>query len=263
MRILLATILAAASSLAHAEDAPFTFWGDFRESLSIATEASYTQLIDPAARNSLLIGGALTFATDRHDRQLFDSLDQNSAFEEGSTLDFIGDEIALFATFTPIVTHYFARKLNDEKLRRFSIETFSAMTLVYTETLILSQFGFHQRPRVQAGDEPSGFFDTGIRGQSSFPSGHVLAPTILTLKTFDAYGWKPALIPAALTTATTLQRISNGSHFPSDLVGSFALGIAAHLATKRVYQDRHPDELRLGLASTGDGGLMLTGRFRF
>ena len=261
MRIFLISILAATSAIA--EDVPFTFWGDFRESLSIAAEASYTQLTDPAARNSLLIGGALTFATDRNDQDIFDSLDENSAFEDGSALDFIGDEVALFVTLTPIVTHYFARKLNDQKLRRFSIETFSAMTLVYAETLVLSQFGFHERPRVIAGDEPDGFFDTGIRGQSSFPSGHVLAPTILTLKTFDAYGWKPALIPAALTTVTTLQRISNGSHFPSDLVGSFALGFAAHYATKSVYQDRNPDELRLGLASTGDGGLMLTGRFRF
>jgi len=229
--------------------------------MGIAFEGFWKQFLVTESRNTLLGGGVATLAIDSYDDDIFENLDGDS-FWGSDGISLIGDEMALALALAPLVTYGFAHHLENEKLRDYSVETFSAMLLAWTETAVISQFGFHERPRDQAGDEADNFFDTAFRGRSSFPSGHIIAATVLTLKTYDYYGWKPALVPAAIAGITAVNRVADGSHFPSDIASGMTLAIAAHYVTKRIYRGEN-DGVLISFVPLGGDGMMVTGRLTF
>ena len=85
---------------------------------------------------------------------------------------------------------------------------------------------------------------------------------MLTMKTYDYYGWKAAFIPGTVAAVSAFNRIGDGSHYPSDVVAATALSISAHLSTRRETGKRNGG-FHWGAAPVGGGGLMLTGGFDF
>lgn len=77
-----------------------------------------------------------------------------------------------------------------------------------------------------------------LKGQwQSFPSGH--ANTLMALALAGGVlwpGWRWPLVAAALALATT--RLWLGAHYPSDLVGGFAVAVLTTDGLRRVFQRR-------------------------
>ena len=68
----------------------------------------------------------------------------------------------------------------------------SAITLTYVESAAIHYLvPTHERPRLEEGGD-EGFFDSLLGDRDSFPSDHLRGPLIITLKTWDYYGWQAA-----------------------------------------------------------------------
>ncbi len=239
-----------------------TLFGDLGETLLIAWDASYSQLLHSDTLLTLTLGAAVTWIADDNDDAWLASL-QKTEFLTDGVFDSIGDQAALALATAPVVTWLISRWTQDEKLHRYSIETMSAIALTYAETELITNFiPTHERPRNETGDPATGFFDTAFRGKYSFPSGHLIGPFIVTLKTYDYYGWKGAIIPAAVTGVSTFNRIADGSHFPSDIAAAAVLSLSAHFATRRETAKRDGG-FHWGASPVAGGGLMFTGAFDF
>lgn len=208
-------------------------------SLSMAGEGFWRQFTYPSSLTTLGLGTGAVWAADSLDQRGVEALAGDSFFTS-DVVSFLGDETSIMLGFTPLVTYYLARWRKDEKLHRFSVETFASLSLAWAETIVLSQIDYHGRPRDEGQDPASSFFDTALRGKSSWPSGHLIAPFTLTFKTWDYYGWKAAVVPAGLTVLAAGNRIADGSHYPSDIAAAGVLSLAAHFATKNVMIRRNP-----------------------
>jgi hypothetical protein len=239
-----------------------TLFGDIGETLSIAWDASYSQLLHSDTLLTLAVGTAATWITDDNDDAWLADLEETEFLTNG-LFDSIGDQAALALAAAPVVTWLISNWTQDEKLHRYSIETMSAIVLTYAEVEIITNvIPTHERPRNENGDPASNFFDTAFRGKYSFPSGHLIGPFIVTLKTYDYYGWKAAILPAAVTGVSSFNRIADGSHYPSDVVAAAVLSLSAHLSTRRETSERDGG-FHWGAAPVAGGGLMLTGGFDF
>ena len=121
---------------------------------------------------------------------------------------------------------------------RYAMESFSTMFLAMIETGILSYaINVHQRPT-----EASNVWEKNFRGDSSWPSGHVIPYTTLFLKTFQFYGPWWSLIPGVLMVATGYERVASGKHYLSDVIGGFFITLFASEGVRVAgkYQDNHP-----------------------
>lgn len=215
------------------------FFTAVSSSLSVAGEGFWRQFTYSSSLTTLGLGAGAVWAADSLDQRGVDALADNS-FLTSDLVSFLGDETSIMLGFTPLVTYYLARWRKDEKLYRFSVETFASLSLAWAETIALSQIDYHVRPRDEGQDPASSFFDTALRGKSSWPSGHLIAPFTVTFKVWDYYGWKAAVVPAGLTVLAAGNRIADGSHYPSDIVAAGVLSLAAHFATKKVMIRRNP-----------------------
>lgn len=239
-----------------------TLFGDVGEILSVAWKSSYTQLLYSDTLTTLGVGTFATWAADANDDGWLRKL-RSREYLTNDVMSVIGDETALAITALPLVTWWLANHYEDEKLRSYSLESLSGITLVYAETLFIAHVvPTHERPRDEDGDPATGFFDTAFRGKYSFPSGHLIAPLMLTMKTYDYYGWKAAVIPGTVASVSAFNRIGDGSHYPSDVVAATVLSISAHLSTRRETTARDGD-FHWSAAPVAGGGLMFTGSFDF
>ena len=239
-----------------------TVFGDVGEIFGTAWNASYGQLQHTDTLTTLGLGAAVTWLVDDNDDAWLASL-QGKEFLTSGLFDSLGDQSALALSAAPVVTWLVSSWTQDEKLRSFSLESLSAIVLTYTETeIITNAIPTHERPRNEAGDDATSFFDTAFRGKYSFPSGHLIGPFIVTMKAWDYYGWKVALVPAAVTGVSTVNRIADGSHYPSDIAAAAVLSLSAHFATRRETRDRNHG-LHWGAAPVAGGGMMVTGSFDF
>ena len=238
-----------------------SLFGDVGEMLGIAWQASYSQLLRADTLRALGVGALATWAVDDNDDAWLADL-RGQEVLTGDVFNAIGDETALAIAALPAVTWLIANCSEDEKLRRFSIETLSAITLTYVESASIRYLvPTHQRPRYEEGGD-EGFFDSLLGDRDSFPSGHLRGPLIVTLKTWDYYGWKRAVLPGAITVASALNRVADGSHYPSDMAAAAVLSLSAHLATRRVTRERDGG-FHWGVAPAAGGGLLFTGGFDF
>ena len=210
-----------------------TFFSSFKDAVGEAAEGFWRQFTYESSLATLSAGAGTVWLADANDRSWSTSMSGNEFFTS-RVVNVLGDETSIALGFTPFVTYYLSRWMEDEKMYRFSVETFASLSLAWAETIALSQIDYHVRPRDEGQDPASGFFDTALRGKSSWPSGHLIAPFTITFKVLDHYGWKAAIIPAGLTALAAGNRIADGSHYPSDIIGAGVLSLASHIATKKI-----------------------------
>lgn len=133
----------------------------------------------------------------------------------------ISSDLAPLMSFPiiPIAFFSYGVKKDDDRAVQFAKESFATMYLALLESAALSTINIHERPD----DKKLSQWETNFRGSSSFPSGHVIPYATFALKTFQFYGPYYAIIPSALFIATSVQRVRDGKHYLSDVVGGFFL----------------------------------------
>lgn len=127
--------------------------------------------------------------------------------------------IALNFPILPISLYYISKGSGNNKLLNFSIEYFSTLYLTLIETGLLSYIPVHERPS----NVNVSFWETKFRGDSSFPSGHIIPYTTLFFKTLQYYGPIYAIIPGVLSYWSSFQRMQEGRHYLSDIIGGIFL----------------------------------------
>lgn len=151
----------------------------------------------------------------------------------------VGDVAGLVLNFglAPITAYVAGRIAGDEKATHFAVELAATQLIATVETFGLSQIPFHERPVVERGEVTQGeggFFNDFFRGQSSYPSGHMIGTAVLMFKGWEWYGWRLG-IPATLATILIgWARIEEGQHYLTDIVGSIGVAGVASFATSRM-----------------------------
>lgn len=128
------------------------------------------------------------------------------------------------------ISLYYLGKNSDEKLVNFSKEYMAAMYLTLVETGLISYIPSHERPY----KEDQSFWETSFRGKNSFPSGHIVPYSVLFFKTMQYYGPTAAIVPGVLTYFASMQRIREGRHYVSDILGAFWLSAFASEGVRSV-----------------------------
>lgn len=102
---------------------------------------------------------------------------------------------------------------------QFAMEYFATLYLTLIESAVLSYVDIHERPNQKGLSK----WETDFRGKSSFPSGHIVPYSTLFFKTFQFYGPLWSIPPLILTVWSSQQRVREGRHYVSDVVGAFFL----------------------------------------
>lgn len=126
---------------------------------------------------------------------------------------------ALSFPVIPLAFFSYGIKKDDSKAVEFAKETFATMYLALLESAALSLVDVHERPK----KDKLSKWETNFRGDSSFPSGHVIPYAALAIKTWQFYGPYYAIFPATLFAVTSVQRVRDGKHYLSDITGAFFL----------------------------------------
>lgn len=119
----------------------------------------------------------------------------------------------------PIGFYVYSRVSKQTRYGQFAMEYFATLYLTLLESAALSYVDVHERPN----QEGLSKWETDFRGKSSFPSGHIVPYSTLFFKTFQFFGPWWSLPPLVLTVWSSQQRVRDGRHYLSDVVGSFFL----------------------------------------
>ncbi len=215
-------------------------WKEGRKDLFLALEntfhASYLQATSTLSLWGLGIGGgALAYSFGQDDR-----IFKNYGRKGPRGLFRSVDDLAVASTFPLIPLAFYSLGVGEEsasksskKMRNFALETFSATYLALVESALISFIPIHERPN----QTNLSVWETNFRGDSSFPSGHVIPAAVLTFKTFEYYGPYYALIPLSFTTIAGVERIRSGKHYLSDVVGGILLSFFASEGSSRAYEN--------------------------
>lgn len=210
---------------------------DFLESLKWTYQGSYKQF--QGTQNLIFAGLAvLSSAYFIHNDE---RISQKAVKKHQNEKIFraISDSSIFFNT--PVMPFFFYSlgAINqDSHMIQFSKEYFAALNLSLVEAAVISAVPVHQRPD----QKELTFWEKAFRGQSSFPSGHVVGYTVLGFKSLQFYGPHYALLPFVLATATAFERVHAEKHYVSDVVAS---GFLSFLASEGVryaagYKQNHP-----------------------
>ncbi|MBI2522572.1 MAG: phosphatase PAP2 family protein [Bdellovibrio sp.] len=133
---------------------------------------------------------------------------------------------------------YTGKYLEDEKFIQFSKEYAATVYIALLESGVLSYVQIHHRPN----EENLSNWETDFRGNSSFPSGHVVPYASLFFKTLQFYGPLWSTVPLVFTVMSAVHRVQDGKHYLSDVVGGFFLaGFASEgVRAASKFQDHHP-----------------------
>lgn len=209
---------------------------DLKRTFQYMLEASYGQFVTPS--NLLYAGAAapaLWYSFDQDDR--LSQLARSKRIP--GHIQATGDLGVVFnMPLTPIGLYYIGRSMENSHLMQFMMEYSATLYLALGESALMSLIPIHERPDTSRSD----FWETAFRGKSSFPSGHMLPYAALTFKTFQFYGPWWTLPPLVLTVWASQQRVLDGKHYVSDVVGSFFLAAFASEGVRRSagYQGNHP-----------------------
>lgn len=160
---------------------------------------------------------------------------------------------ALSFPLIPLAFFTYGSKTDNDRAVQFAKETFATMYLTLVESAALSVINIHERP--DSGKLSK--WETNFRGKSSFPSGHVVPYATFAIKTFQFYGPVAAIAPTALFLATSIQRVRDGKHYVSDVVGGFFLTAFASEGVRKaanyqgnnvVYRSLFEHNFRIGYA---------------
>lgn len=208
----------------------FSFKEDFKETFKLLIKGSYLQF---TAKDNLYVFVAAipalshTFDYDVHYRRVISR--QNPS---GWVQTF--NDIGTITTFpvVPGIAYYYAQKLGDKKLRRFAIELTATTYLALGESALLSFLDVHDRPSSQDLNK----WETDFRGDSSFPSGHMIPLAALTYKTYQHYGLRWSLLPGALSLIQSYQRVQDDKHWMSDVIGGYFVVLLADNGVRQAWQ---------------------------
>jgi membrane-associated phospholipid phosphatase len=186
----------------------------------------------------VLIAGLadVTFLLTLNEVQMQRSIEEDAVLAGGvvTTLD-ITATILNFGP-APIAAYAIGRITADEKATHFGMELAATHAILLVETFCISMIPFHKRPIVESGkveDKDRKKLDDVLRGQSSFPSGHMVGISALMFKGWEYYGWR---VGAPATLAAFFMgwaRIQQGEHYVTDVVGTVGLAGIASLAVSR------------------------------
>ncbi len=155
--------------------------------------------------------------------------------KSNKVLDISGDlGVVLNFPIVPLTAYYLGRKNNDKKLVHFAMEYSASLYLALAESGLISFIHVHERPDTSN----TSVWEEAFRGDSSWPSGHVVPAATLTFKTLQYYGPWWALIPGALTILTSYQRVQDGKHYMSDVVGGILLSALASEGVRAVANNK-------------------------
>jgi len=155
-----------------------------------------------------------------------------------NTIDLVGDlGVVLNQPVFPIALYFLGDQTKNTKLVQFSKEFFAATYLALIESGLMSFIDIHDRPD----DGDLSFWEKSFRGDSSFPSGHVIPYQVLFFKTLQFYGPAWSVIPLGLSVLSSIQRVQDRRHYVSDVVGSFFLSAFASEGVRAAanYSDNH------------------------
>ena len=213
-----------------------TYWKGLKTSFNYLYVGSYQQFQE---KNNLYYAGlavpTLWFSFDR-DKRISDNARTKHIPKliqlSGDLAPVLGLPLLSFGTFSYGVKH------NDPKMIQFAEEYFGAMYLAFIESAAMSLIYIHERPSTVGLSK----VETSLRGKSSFPSGHVIPYATLAFKIFQFYGPYWALVPTTLLVMTSIQRVRDGKHYLSDVVGGFFLSAFASEGVRRAgnFAGNHP-----------------------
>lgn len=154
-------------------------------------------------------------------------------------VDIVGDLGVVFNfPFVPAAFYYYGRATKSHHAVQFGMEYFAALYLALSESGILSFIDVHERPE----KHELSFWETQFRGDSSWPSGHIIPYTTLFFKTMQFYGPYWSLLPLVGSVWSSQQRVQDGKHWLSDVVASFWLSAFASEGVRAAakYKNNHP-----------------------
>ena len=200
-------------------------------------KGSYLQFTQ---KNNLVYGAAFTpflWYGFEHDDRIGNSLKKK---EIPSVVKFIGQDLQIISglPLIPLIFYQSGKANNNPHRMQFALEYASAMYLAFLETAALSFIHVHHRPS----SDSLSRWETAFRGDSSWPSGHVVPFGVLAFKTLQFYGPWWSLIPATLALAGAYQRVQSEKHFTSDVIASFLLCAWASEGVRAAagYRKNHP-----------------------
>lgn len=236
MKLLLFFSLIFWSSASVAQIANGKILEDLKTSFSYLAHGSYLQFTQK--QNLYYLGAAapsLWYSFDQDDR--ISALARRKRMPRH--VDITGD-LGVFLSFpvAPAGIYLWARSKENTHAMQFVLETLATTYLSLAESGILSFIDIHERPDTSNLSK----WETNFRGDSSFPSGHMIPYAALTFKTFQFYGPYWAIAPMVLTVWASQQRLIDGKHYLSDVVGSFFLTAMASEGVRAAagYSKNHP-----------------------
>ncbi len=212
---------------------------DLKESISYLWQGSYMQFGEVNNAYYLLPALSTTVYSFEHDKRLSD---HQRSKKLRKIYDITGDlGIAFNFPIVPISIYYLGKSQQEEtgsKTIQFAKEYMATMYLTLIETGLISYIPSHERPY----KEEQSFWETAFRGKNSFPSGHIVPYSALFFKTLQFYGPYWATIPGVLTYFASMQRVREGRHYVSDVVGAFWLSAFASEGVRAAgkYKKNHP-----------------------
>lgn len=179
--------------------------------------------------------GALWYSFEEDDRLIANARTKRIP----KHIEFTGDlGVALNFPLIPIGLYTYGRMSGESNYSQFAMEYFATLYITLAESGLLSFIDVHERPN----QNKLSSWETNFRGDSSFPSGHIVPYSTLFFKTFQFFGPWWSLPPLVLTLWSSQQRVREGRHYVSDVVGAFFLTAFASEGVRAAtgYEKNHP-----------------------
>ena len=220
--------------ICHAQER--TFQKDFKTTLNLFFRGSFEQFKET---NNLFYAAAATpslWYSFEHDDRIIENARTKRILK---VMDLIGSSGVLFSfPVLPLSFYYYGRYKKSDHMIQFSMEYAAAMYITLVETGLLSHIDIHERPNT----ENLSFWEKSFRGKSSFASGHVVPFAALFFKTLQFYGPYYSSVPLVFTVVASMQRVREGRHYLSDVLGGFFLAAFASEGVRAAanYRHNHP-----------------------
>lgn len=200
---------------------PNRHWEALKESFGLLFTGAYKQFTQVNNLGyAVAAAPSLVLAFDEDDRLA----NHYRGKKVDKSVDLVGDlGVALNQPLFPVALYFLGDYTEDSHLVQFSKEFFAATYLALAESGLMSFIDIHERPS----SEELSFWEKSFRGDSSFPSGHVIPYQVLFFKTLQFYGPAWSVIPLGLSVVASMQRVQDRKHYLSDVVGSFFLSAFA------------------------------------
>lgn len=212
------------------------FWKDAKETVGLLIDGSYMQFTTANNLYHAAWGIPLNWYAFEEDDRI---QNRYGGTEIANIVDHVGD---LGVVFNFPLLHagfyYYGKKTGNNHHVQFAKEYFASMYLALAESGLLSYVSVHGRPN----PTDVSFWEKEFRGDSSWPSGHVVPYMTLFFKTLQFYGPGWAALPLVAVVMSSMQRIQDQKHWFSDITGSLLLSAWASEGVRKAagYDQNHP-----------------------